>query len=77
MSLRKKLLVYSDGVGKVYRFKKMYDSNFCCLPGKMSKDGRCDQPLIYPIKANTTIYFTINALCREINGRVNKKFIVV
>jgi hypothetical protein len=76
--LRKKILVYSDGHGKVYKFKKVYnDSNFGCLFCKMCRGVKCDKTLRNPIKIKTTVYFTIRSLCREINGRIHKKYIVV
>ena len=77
MSLKKRLLIYSDSSGKVYKFKKVYDSNFGCSSCKMSRGAKCDKTLRIPIKVKTTIYFTINSLCREINGRIHKKYIVV
>lgn len=78
MSLKKRLLIYSDSSGKVYKFKKVYDdSNFGCSSCKMSRGARCDEILRNPIKIKTTIYFTINSLCRKINGRIHKKYIVV
>ena len=77
MCLKKRLLVYSDSSGKVYKFKRMYDSNFGCSSCKMSRGAKCDKTLRNPIKIKTTIYFTINSLCREINGRIHKKYIVI
>ena len=78
MCLKKKLLVYSDSRGKVYKFKKVCDSNFGCSACKMSRGAKCDKILRSPIKTRTTIYFTINSLCKEINGRIHhKKYIVV
>lgn len=77
MCLRKKILVYSDSSGKVYKFKRIYDSNFGCSSCKMSRGAKCDKILRNPIKIRTTIYFTICSLCRKINGRVHKKYIVV
>lgn len=77
MSLKKKLLVYSDNHGKIYKFKKIYDSNFGCSSCKMSRGAKCDIILRNPIKIKTTIYFTINSLCRKINSRVHKNYIVI
>ena len=77
MCLRKKILVYSDNHGKIYKFKKIFDSNFGCSSCKMSRGAKCDKILRNPIKTRITIYFTINSLCREINGRIYKKYIVV
>lgn len=79
MSLKKKLLIYSDSYGKVYKFKKVYnDSNFGCSFCKMSRGAKCDKILRNPIKIRTTVYFTVCSLCRKINGRIHyKKYIVV
>lgn len=78
MCLCKKILVYSDSSGKIYKFKKIYDSNFGCSSCKMSRGAKCDKILRNPIKTRTTVYFTICSLCREINGgRHHKKYIVI
>lgn len=76
MCLRKKAIVYFDIEGKVYKFKND-KSNFGCRSCKMSIGGKCDKTLSNPIKTGKTMYFRINALCRKINGRIYKKYIIV
>ena len=81
MCLSKKSLVYFDiKRRKIYKFKKISnDYNFGCQSCKMSRGAKCDKTLSNPIKTGQSIYFRINALCRDINGGkiFNKRYIVV
>lgn len=78
MSLSKKSLVYFDYMRKKrYRFKRNVSCGFGCRSCKMMSNAMCYKYLDHPIQIDKTVYVTINALCRRVNGDVIKRYIVV
>ena len=75
MPLLKKSLIYYQDSSK-YMFVRKKDRSGCGYC-KMRFNCKCEKVLKRPIKIRTTIYFTINSLCRKINGRIHKKYIVI
>ncbi len=77
MGLKKKILVYCDTKGRKYRFKRVGKDNIGCTWCRMSQGAMCDNPLKNPIVVNHVAVLSINSLCRKINGRIFKEYIMV
>lgn len=77
MPLLKKSLIYYLNSSK-YMFVRKKDRSGCGYC-KMRFNCRCEKVLKHPIITGSKrhVYLSINALCREINGRVYKRYYLI